>query len=131
LDLFLFYIFWESCSSRCIFLIGIWGGPRSEYAAIKFFLYTLVGSVFMLLDPGIYFYGGDPHTFDMTGAGESGPALLGAGLEDPRLAGSPRSSSWRSSSVSPSKWPMFPFSHCSPTPSGAPTAVSVILAASF
>ena len=49
LDLFLFYVFWEVMLLPMYFLIGIWGGPRKEYAAIKFFLYTLVGSVFMLL----------------------------------------------------------------------------------
>jgi len=48
-DLFLFYIFWEFTLVPMYFLIGIWGGPRKEYAAIKFFLYTLVGSVLMLL----------------------------------------------------------------------------------
>jgi NADH-quinone oxidoreductase subunit M len=49
LDLFLFYVFWEVMLLPMYFLIGIWGGPRKEYAAIKFFLYTLVGSVFMLV----------------------------------------------------------------------------------
>ncbi len=48
------------------FLIGIWGGPRREYAAIKFFLYTLLGSVLILLAMlGLYYYGATP-TFDMT-----------------------------------------------------------------
>ncbi len=49
LDFFLFYIFWELMLLPMYFLIGIWGGPRKEYAAIKFFLYTLAGSVLMLL----------------------------------------------------------------------------------
>lgn len=49
LDFFLFYIFWELMLLPMYFLIGIWGGPRREYAAIKFFLYTLFGSVLMLL----------------------------------------------------------------------------------
>jgi NADH-quinone oxidoreductase subunit M len=49
LDMFLFYVFWEVMLLPMYFLIGIWGGPRKEYAAIKFFLYTLVGSVLMLL----------------------------------------------------------------------------------
>ena len=66
LDLFVFYIFWEVMLLPMYFLIGIWGGPRKEYAAIKFFLYTLVGSVFMLLGIlALYFYGGEPQTFDM------------------------------------------------------------------
>src|SRR4030065_131218 len=49
LDFFLFYIFWELMLLPMYFLIGIWGGPRREYAAIKFFLYTLFGSIFILL----------------------------------------------------------------------------------
>jgi NADH-quinone oxidoreductase subunit M len=49
LDLFLFYVFWEVMLLPMYFLIGVWGGPRREYAAIKFFLYTLAGSVLMLL----------------------------------------------------------------------------------
>jgi NADH-quinone oxidoreductase subunit M len=48
LDLFLFYLFWEVMLLPMYFLIGIWGGPRRQYAAIKFFLYTLVGSVLLL-----------------------------------------------------------------------------------
>ena len=48
-DLFLFYIFWEFTLVPMYFLIGIWGGPRRMYAAIKFFLYTMAGSVLMLL----------------------------------------------------------------------------------
>jgi len=56
LDFFLFYIFWELMLLPMYFLIGIWGGPRREYAAIKFFLYTLLGSVFILLVMiGLYF----------------------------------------------------------------------------
>ncbi len=66
LDLFLFYVFWEVVLVPMYFLIGIWGGPRREYAAIKFFLYTLAGSLFMLLGIlGVYF-ASSPHTFDMT-----------------------------------------------------------------
>jgi len=49
LDMFLFYVFWEVMLLPMYFLIGVWGGPRREYAAIKFFLYTLLGSVFMLI----------------------------------------------------------------------------------
>src|SRR5947208_610845 len=49
LDFFLFYIFWEVMLLPMYFLIGIWGGPRREYAALKFFLYTLLGSVFILI----------------------------------------------------------------------------------
>ncbi|MGH2523321.1 MAG: complex I subunit 4 family protein, partial [Anaerolineales bacterium] len=49
LDLFLFYIFWEFTLVPMYFLIGIWGGERKIYAAIKFFLYTMAGSILMLL----------------------------------------------------------------------------------
>jgi NADH-quinone oxidoreductase subunit M len=49
LDMFLFYVFWEVMLVPMYFLIGIWGGTRRLYAAIKFFLYTLAGSVVMLL----------------------------------------------------------------------------------
>ncbi len=48
-DLFLFYVFWEFTLVPMYFLIGIWGGARRMYAAIKFFLYTMAGSILMLL----------------------------------------------------------------------------------
>ena len=48
-DIVLFYIFWEFTLVPMYFLIGIWGGPRRVYAAIKFFLYTMAGSILMLL----------------------------------------------------------------------------------
>ena len=48
-DLFLFYVFWEFTLVPMYFLIGIWGGPKRMYAAVKFFLYTMTGSVLMLL----------------------------------------------------------------------------------
>lgn len=48
-DLFLFYIFWEFTLVPMYFLIGLWGGPRRIYAAVKFFLYTMAGSILMLL----------------------------------------------------------------------------------
>jgi NADH-quinone oxidoreductase subunit M len=57
LDFFLFYVFWEVMLVPMYFLIGIWGGPKRVYAAIKFFLYTLLGSVLMLLGIlALYFY---------------------------------------------------------------------------
>src|SRR6201999_1553454 len=49
MDMFLFFVFWEAMLVPMYLLIGIWGGPRKLYAAIKFFLYTLAGSVLMLL----------------------------------------------------------------------------------
>src|SRR6266545_2054412 len=57
LDFFLFYVFWEIMLVPMYFLIGVWGGERRLYAAIKFFLYTLAGSVLMLLGIiALYFY---------------------------------------------------------------------------
>ena len=49
LDLFVFYVFWELMLIPMYFLIGVWGGPRRIYAAIKFFIYTFVGSLLMLV----------------------------------------------------------------------------------
>ncbi len=61
LDMFLFFVFWEVMLLPMYFLIGIWGGPRKEYAAIKFFLYTLAGSVLLLLAViALYYKSGDP-----------------------------------------------------------------------
>jgi len=70
LDFFLFYLFYELMLLPLYFLIGMWGGVRREYAAIKFFLYTLFGSVFMLLVMvGLYLSVTDPatgnHTFNI------------------------------------------------------------------
>ncbi|MCJ8210137.1 NADH-quinone oxidoreductase subunit M [Mucilaginibacter sp. RS28] len=70
LDFFLFYLFYELMLLPLYFLIGMWGGPRREYASIKFFLYTLFGSVFMLLVMvGLYLSVKDPvtgnHTFNI------------------------------------------------------------------
>jgi NADH-quinone oxidoreductase subunit M len=64
LDLFLFYIFWEFSLVPMYFLIGVWGGPRRIYAAIKFFLYTMAGSILMLL--AILFLGIEGHSFSLT-----------------------------------------------------------------
>mgnify|MGYP000016160209 CR=1 FL=1 len=65
MDFFLFYVFWEVGLFPMYFLIGIWGGPRREYAAIKFFLYTLLGSLFMLVTMLILYFHNTPHTFDI------------------------------------------------------------------
>ncbi len=70
LDLFLFYIFWEFTLVPMYFLIGIWGGERRTYAAIKFFLYTMAGSILMLL--AILWLGINQGTFYL-------PELLAAG----------------------------------------------------
>lgn len=74
LDFFLFFIFWEVMLLPMYFLIGLWGGPRREYAAIKFFIYTFVGGILMLLTMlALYFSvaytdpatGQSVHTFNM------------------------------------------------------------------
>ncbi len=64
LDFMLFYLFWEAMLIPMYLLIGVWGGPNRIYAAVKFFLYTLVGSVLMLVGIIVlYFYAG--RTFDI------------------------------------------------------------------
>jgi NADH-quinone oxidoreductase subunit M len=73
-DLVLFFVFWELVLVPMYFLIGLWGGPNREYAAIKFFLYTLFGSVFMLLGFLAMYFRAEPHTFDLI-------ALQGAGFD--------------------------------------------------
>ena len=121
LDFFLFYIFWEVMLLPMYFLIGIWGGPRREYAAIKFFLYTLLGSVLILLAMlGFYYYGPAP-TFDMT--------QLAAPAWRLSMAVSAHRLDLYCSSVSRSKFPAFPFHTWLPDAHvEAPTAISVILA---
>lgn len=57
LDFFLFFVFWEVMLLPMYFLIGVWGGPRREYAAIKFFLYTLIGGVLMLIAMLMFYFG--------------------------------------------------------------------------
>jgi NADH-quinone oxidoreductase subunit M len=65
LDLILFFIFWELVLVPMYFMIGIWGGPNRAYAAVKFFLYTLFGSLFMLLGFLALYFTSDPRTFDI------------------------------------------------------------------
>ncbi len=73
LDFVLFYVFWELVLVPMYFLIAQWGGPRREYAAIKFFLYTLLGSVFMLVGVvALYLQTG---TFDLVELAKVGPGL--------------------------------------------------------
>jgi len=66
LDLFLFYIFWEMVLIPMYFIINIWGGPRREYAAIKFFLYTFSASLFMLLGIMALYFNAGLNSFDLT-----------------------------------------------------------------
>jgi NADH-quinone oxidoreductase subunit M len=137
LDFFLFYIFWELMLVPMYFLIGIWGGPRKEYAAIKFFLYTLVGSVLILLAIiALYFYSspttlvdGTParHTFDMIKLAWdndwSGKALTLFGCDFTHVV-------WVAFFIGFAiKIPMFPLHTWLPDAHvEAPTAISVILA---
>ncbi|MFH1018405.1 MAG: NADH-quinone oxidoreductase subunit M [Pseudomonadota bacterium] len=129
LDLFLFYVFWEIMLVPMYFLIGIWGGPRKEYAAIKFFLYTLIGSVFMLLGIlALYFYGGEPRTFDMLELARRHLLFTGDTL---RILGMPfaRAVFLAFFFGFAIKVPMFPFHTWLPDAHvEAPTAISVILA---
>ncbi|MBC8316637.1 MAG: NADH-quinone oxidoreductase subunit M [Desulfobulbaceae bacterium] len=118
LDFVFFYIVWEATLIPMFFLIGVWGGERKIYASIKFFLYTLAGSVLMLVAIIALYFNTDPHTFSI-------PLLMGQGY----------------SSIF-QKWvfvafflafaikvPMFPFHTWLPAAHvQAPTAGSVILA---
>jgi len=88
LDLVLFYVFFEISLLPMYFLIGIWGGPRKEYAAIKFFLYTLAGSI-CLLTVMLGFYLFTPHAAGATGpvwnmveAGDGALSLQSAAVRD-------------------------------------------------
>ncbi len=125
LDFFLFYVFWEVMLVPMYFLIGVWGSDRRLYAAIKFFLYTLAGSVVMLLAIlALYFYapaGADGmRTFDV-------PTLLAAaqGFPDSLKAWL----FWGFFFAFAIKVPMFPFHTWLPDAhTEAPTAGSVILA---
>lgn len=137
LDFFLFFVFWELMLLPMYFLIGIWGGPRREYAAIKFFLYTLVGSVFILLAIiALYFSSnaGGGHTFDMLALMNPANYIPGAILSPPEAG------SWGVTSLRlwafvalfvgfAIKVPTFPFHTWLPDAHvEAPTAISVILA---
>jgi NADH-quinone oxidoreductase subunit M len=70
LDFILFYILWEAMLIPMYLLIAIWGGPRKTYASIKFFLYTLAGSVMLLVAIIALYLANDPHTFTI-------PLLMG------------------------------------------------------
>ena len=128
LDLFLFYVFFELTLLPMYFLIGIWGGPRREYAAIKFFLYTLFGSVLMLVAMiAVYLNSGDPgaRTFDIptliTLAATEGHALNNLNFQIWVFLGF-----FIGFAV---KVPIFPFHTWLPDAHvEAPTAISVILA---
>ncbi len=117
LDFVLFYVFWEAMLIPMYLLIGIWGGPNRLYAAIKFFLYTLAGSVLLLVAIlALYFQGG--HTFDIM--------ALSAGRYSATLQWWLFVAFFAAFAV---KVPMFPFHTWLPDAHvEAPTAGSVILA---
>src|SRR5271169_2093204 len=123
-DFFLFFVFWEAMLVPMYLLIGIWGGPRKLYAAIKFFLYTLFGSVLMLL--GIIFLYFHHHT--LTGVYTFSITELYATA--PKIAGP--AAIWLFFAFFLGfaiKVPMFPFHTWLPDAHvEAPTAGSVILA---
>ncbi len=79
LDFFLFYVFWEVMLLPMYFLIGIWGGPKKEYAAIKFFLYTLFGGVLMLIAILMLYFSSDLRELSPQQLVASG--AIGAGLD--------------------------------------------------
>src|SRR5512146_1721132 len=66
MDLLLFFLFWELELAPMYLLIGIWGSARREYAAMKFILYTMAGSVFMLIGIFAVYFASGQNTFDMT-----------------------------------------------------------------
>jgi len=83
LDFFLFYVFWEVMLLPMYFLIGIWGGPRKEYAAIKFFLYTLLGSVLMLIAILMLYFNSDLRSMRDVPVGELATmGVVNPGLDD-------------------------------------------------
>jgi len=124
LDLFLFYVFWELMLIPMYFLIGIWGGKNRIYAAVKFFIYTAVGSLLMLVAIiFVYYY-----------AIESGAAVNGFGIQEFYALDLPyHAQYWLFLAFGFSfaiKVPMFPLHTWLPDAhTEAPTAGSVILAA--
>lgn len=120
LDIFLFYNFWEVVLIPMYFLIGQWGGPRREYAAVKFLLYTLAGSVVMLIGILAIYFNTSPHTFNML------EVQRAAGLFDFRLQVTLFLAFYLAFAI---KVPVFPFHTWLPDAHvEAPTPISVLLA---
>ncbi len=117
LDFVLFYVFWEVMLIPMYLLIGVWGGPNRLYAAIKFFLYTLAGSLLLLVAIlALYSHGG--HTFDIQALSRNS---YGVTLQNLLF--------WAFFAAFAVKVPMFPFHTWLPDAHvEAPTAGSVILA---
>ena len=118
LDFVLFYIFWEAMLIPMFLLIGVWGGPRKIYASVKFFLYTLAGSVLLPVAIIALYLHSAPHTFSI-------PALMGQHYPA-ALQGFLFLAFFVAFAV---KVPMFPFHTWLPAAHvEAPTAGSVLLA---
>ncbi|MGV3526039.1 MAG: complex I subunit 4 family protein [Candidatus Sericytochromatia bacterium] len=124
LDLFLFFVMWELELIPMYFLIGLWGGPRREYAAIKFILYTMLASALMLLAFLAIYFLSEVRTFDVITLLQNQNALL-AGLSQPLQIGL-FLCLFVAFAV---KLPMVPFHTWLPDAHvEAPTAISVVLA---
>jgi len=137
LNLFQFYIFWELMLIPMYFIIGIWGGPRRIYAAVKFFLFTMAGSLLMLVAMLVLYYLFYEQTgmlnFDLVSApGGSGPALLDTVVPVTGEAPWWRTQFWLFGAFALAfaiKVPMVPFHTWLPDAHvEAPTAGSVVLA---
>lgn len=121
-DMFLFYVFWELTLVPMYFLIGIWGGEERRYAAVKFFLYTMAGSILMLL--AILWLGNEAGTFDVkviTEMVQSGALSFGTDTERLLFLGF-----FIAFAIKVPLWPLhswLPDAHVQ-----APTAGSIILA---
>src|SRR5437867_5102662 len=128
LDLFLFYVFWEVMLIPMYFLIGVWGGERRIYAATKFVLYTMIGSVLMLVAIiALYFMHGDA-----TGTFTFSYPQIQAALASGRMVLAPSIELWLFVAFFLAfavKVPLFPFHTWLPDAHvEAPTAGSVLLA---
>jgi NADH-quinone oxidoreductase subunit M len=124
LDLVLFYVFWEVMLIPMYFLIGVWGGERRIYAAVKFILYTMVGSLLMLVAILYLFFANGASSFDL--------AQIAGNLANGALRLTAREEFWLFSAFFLAfaiKVPLFPFHTWLPDAHvEAPTAGSVILA---
>jgi len=123
-DLFMFYIFWEFTLVPMYFLIGLWGGPRRVYAAVKFFLYTMAGSILMLI--AILFLGIKTDTFNVPTMLARLPDLYASGIIDPKTQMLLFIAFTAAFAIKVPMWPLhswLPDAHVE-----APTAGSVILA---
>jgi NADH-quinone oxidoreductase subunit M len=92
MNLFLFYVFWEVTLIPMYFIIGIWGGPRRIYATVKFFIYTMLGSLLMLVGilvlVAMVYQGTGTLTFDYVGYGGA------QGILDFKMPGWPEGEPW-------------------------------------